>query len=202
MLTNSAKRNIAGPVVMMILICAFIIVWQSNAGAQEGFIGEIRMFAGNFAPRGWAFCEGQLLPINQNTALYSILGTTYGGDGQTNFALPDLRGRTPIGVGHGPGLSPYSLGQKGGNETTTLSVDQIPAHNHLANASSEAGNTRSPADTVWARGKKFYSTQAPNTTMSATAISSTGGSQPHTNIQPYLAIHYIICIQGIYPSRP
>ncbi len=169
------------------------------------FLAEIKMFGGNFAPRGYALCNGQLLPIAQNTALFSLLGTTYGGNGQTTFALPDLQGRVPIHPGQGPGLSSYSLGQVGGVEAVTLLTTQIPAHNHPLAANAGPGTNAAPAtNEVLATSTtrdNIYSTAAPNTTLSPQAIGAAGGSQPHTNIQPYLCVHFIIALQGIYPSR-
>jgi len=161
------------------------------------FLGQITLFAGNFAPRGWAFCEGQLLPISQNTALFSILGTTYGGNGQTTFALPDLRGRAPIHPGQGPGLSNRFLGEQGGEEATSLSTAQMPAHSHPAGASSAAQTTNRPGGAVPARGG-VYATGA-NTTMGGDTVA--GDSQPHNTMQPFTALSYIIALEGIFPSR-
>ena len=175
--------------------------------AQEPFLGEIKMFAGNFAPRGWAFCDGQILSIAQNTALFSLLGTTYGGDGRTTFALPDLRGRVTIHAGYGPGLSPKRLGEKGGVEAVALTVAQMPNHNHAAQikADSTVATTDSPIDMFPARnaGATPQYGDTLNTVMNSTAVSvgNTGGSQAHTNVQPYNTVYYIICIQGYFPSR-
>lgn len=185
---------------------------------MEPFIGQIIMFAGNFAPRGWAFCDGQLIAISQNEALFSILGTTYGGDGRTTFGLPDLRGRAPIGPRTGPGLSTYALGQRGGVETVTLSVNQIPSHNHIASTTaslfgqSASGDEDSIGpDVVLASGSgtssEVYSLKGANTKMgdssivAKTTVLNQGGSQWHTNIQPFLGINYIIALQGVFPSR-
>ncbi len=172
---------------------------------SEPFIGQIMMFAGNFAPRGWAFCEGQLLSVAQNTALYSILGTTYGGNGQTTFALPDLRGRLPMQPGQGPGLSPRSLGEQGGSESVTLNSSQMPAHNHSLNVSSQQGDTETPVGTVLAADNTASITNyraAPiDGTMSPSAIGAAGGTQPHNNMSPFLCINFIIALEGIYPSR-
>ena len=175
--------------------------------SQEGMLGEVKVFAGNFAPKGWAFCAGQLLLIAQNSALFSVLGTTYGGDGRTTFALPDLRGRSPIGVGHGPGLNSYVGGQQLGTEQVTLNANQIPAHTHdaitMVNASNNDSVTREPQSGVWAAGAP-YDIQA-NTTMADNAVQvtvkSTGGSQAHENRPPSLAMHWIICIYGTFPIR-
>lgn len=175
---------------------------------SEPYIGQIMMFAGNFAPRGWALCEGQLLSIAQNSALFSILGTTYGGDGRTTFALPDLRGRVPIQPGTGPGLSPYTLGQSGGAENVSLLITNIPAHNHPLEASTAAGDSSSPQGAVPAVTVDPNTQQplngyhsSPNTTMAAASVGFAGGSQPHTNVQPYLSVNFIIALEGIFPSR-
>ncbi len=172
---------------------------------MEPFIGEIKLFAGNFAPRGWAFCDGQLLPINQWQALFSILGTMYGGDGRTNFALPDLRGRVSVHPGNGSGLSPYGIGEKGGAETVTLSVQQMPVHSHSLNANAQNGDTSDPpgsslADTKGSD-KDYMKSGMVNTEMSPNSIGATGSGQPHENRQPYLAVNYIIALQGVFPSR-
>ena len=182
-----------------------MILSFGKAKAQEGFIGEIRMFAGNFAPQGWAFCQGQLLSISQNTALFSILGTTYGGDGRVTFALPNLSGRVPVGVGQGAGLTNRQLGEMSGTETVTLTTAQMPAHSHTVNAVTADGNQNLPTNSFPANTKtldKEYSTVAPNTTMNPTMIGVSGGSQPFGVMQPSLGMNYIICVNGIYPSRP
>jgi microcystin-dependent protein len=183
----------------------FMILSFGKAKAQEGFIGEIRMFAGNYAPQGWAFCQGQLLSISQNTALFSILGTTYGGDGRVTFALPNLSGRVPVGVGQGAGLTNRQLGEMSGTETVTLTTAQMPAHSHTVNAVTADGNQNLPTNSFPANTKtldKEYSTVAPNTTMNPTMIGVSGGSQPFGVMQPSLGMNYIICVNGIYPSRP
>lgn len=156
------------------------------------------MFAGNFAPAGWMFCEGQLLPISENETLFQLIGTTYGGDGQSTFALPDLRGRIPLHQGNG-----FILAETGGVEEITLTVQQIPAHSHPLLASSDSGNASSVANNVTARnvGAVFtYIADAPSVNMSPSAIGSVGGSQPHTNFQPYLCVDFIISLFGIFPS--
>lgn len=178
---------------------------------SEPFIGEIVMFAGNFAPRGWAFCQGQLLSIAQNTALFSILGTTYGGNGQTTFGLPDLRGRVPVGAGQGPGLPSVTLGEMAGAPTHSLISSEMPAHNHTVGASTSPGNTANPSGNLLAVGQvsaggntetvSSYVTGAPNVALNAQTGGIAGGSQPHNNMQPYLGMNYIIAIQGIFPSR-
>jgi microcystin-dependent protein len=176
---------------------------------MEGYIGEIRLFAGNFAPRNWALCEGQLLPINSYTAVFSILGTIYGGDGRTTFGLPDLRGRTPIGPGNGPGLSSYNIGQKGGVETVTLNATQIPSHNHTATGQIKSnggpGDAPSPAGAYFGEANDDIYASSAGGTMASDGVNITvgnaGGNQSHENRQPYLACYYIICLAGIYPSR-
>jgi microcystin-dependent protein len=174
--------------------------------SQEPMIGEIKMFAGNFAPRGWALCDGQLLPINSNQALFSILGTTYGGDGRTTFALPDLRSRVAIHEGQGPGLSNYRLGQRGGTEDNLININNLPNHNHSVAMSAvlENANTNSPAGAVLAGTGAFdneYSQSAPNTSLRPENTSSVGSNQPINNVQPYTVVNYIIALQGIFPSR-
>jgi microcystin-dependent protein len=159
------------------------------------------MFGCNFAPRNWAFCNGQLMAIAQNTALFSLLGTTYGGNGQTTFALPDLRGRVPIHFGQGPGLSSYALGQTGGVESVTLIQQQIPQHNHSLACSSDDPNAGSPKNNFPAAvSTPIYSTTS-NASMASNAIGIAGGSQPHENRPPLLTINYCICVAGIFPSR-
>jgi microcystin-dependent protein len=174
------------------------------------FIGLICMFGGNFAPRGWAFCDGQLLSIAQNTALFSILGTTYGGDGRTTFALPDLRGRVAIHPGNGPGLTPRNLGQRGGTETNTLNQLQLPSHTHTASGTVNLGTASNAASGSGAflpisTGANFYSTAAGAAQMNAGAVSvtvgNTGNNQPVNNIQPFQCVSFIIALQGTFPSR-
>ncbi len=188
---------------------------------MDPFLAEIVLFAGNFAPRGWAYCDGQLMSINANPALFSLLGTTYGGDGRTTFAVPDLRGRTPIGPRQGPGLTDYNLGQRGGVETVTLTINQIPSHNHIAtvtpgsavlpvNGTAGSEDSSNPVGHVLTNfGTDAYTSEAPTgnygaaapVTGTSVAVLNQGGSQWHTNIQPFLAINYIICTQGTFPSR-
>lgn len=161
------------------------------------------MFAGNFAPRSFAFCDGQLLAISQNDALFSLFGTIYGGDGRTTFGLPDLRGRIPIHMGTGPGLSPRTLGSKSGSENVTLTTNQIPSHGHALNASANAADTRNPAQQLPAvAGESAYTTSAANLVpMKSNAVSPAGGNQPHSNLQPFLCVNFIVALFGIYPSR-
>ena len=176
---------------------------------MEGYMAQILMFAGNFAPKSWAFCQGQLLSISSNSALFSLLGTTYGGDGRTTFGLPDFRGRIPVGTGDGPGLSDYQLGQRAGTESTTLTVAQMPSHSHQVTpqlvVSTGNGTTDEPDGNVLAG--TSTPTYAPATSangklagLSATETPA-GGSQPFSIVQPYLAMNFVICIYGIFPSR-
>lgn len=177
----------------------------------EPFIGEIRVFAGNFAPKGWAFCNGQLLPIQQYAALFTVLGITYGGDGRTNFALPNLMDAAPIHQGAGSGLTPRTLGEALGAAGVTLNIQSMPAHAHLAQASTGQGTTNNPSGNVFSETPSsgghggqvpMYSpTSASLKNMNAQALSSSGGDQPHNNMQPYLSINFIIALQGIFPSR-
>jgi microcystin-dependent protein len=174
----------------------------------EPFLGQIQAFGFNFAPVGWATCDGQLLSIAQNTALFSLLGTMYGGNGQTTFALPDLRGRVAVHQGQGPGLSNYQVGESGGTESVTLIQNQLPLHTHSAAGSSNPADQASPSGVVWAApvdstgaGGAGYTQAAPNVTMANGAIGMAGGNQPHPNIQPYLCVNFCIATQGIFPSR-
>lgn len=165
------------------------------------------MFAGNFAPRGWGLCDGQLLAISQNDALFSLLGTIYGGDGRTTFGLPDLRGRLPIHWGSGPGLGNYKIGQKGGQENVALTANQIPSHTHTLTATSSPGNENAPDGNLLAAGpnvKMYLEPDPPNppaNAMNAEALLNSGGSQAHTNLMPSLCINFIIALFGVYPSR-
>lgn len=167
-------------------------------------VGEIRMFAGNFAPAGWMFCEGQLLPISENDTLFQLIGTTYGGDGQETFKLPDLRGRIPIHYGNASSGTIYELADKGGVESVTLTDQQIPSHSHSVLATTDLANSASPADgylSTTATGNKIYSTANPTIALSAQEISPIGGSQPHDNFQPYLCVNFIIALFGLFPSQ-
>ncbi|WP_350334596.1 phage tail protein [Coralliovum pocilloporae] len=170
---------------------------------SEPFVGEIRMFAGNFAPRGWAFCDGQLLATSQNDALFSLLGTIYGGDGRTTFGLPDMRGRIPLHQGTGPGLSPRRLGSRSGSETETLTTNQLASHSHDLNANTAQATDTAPQGKILAQGVgvNFYNPSDPNVSMAPSAITQTGGSQRHTNLMPTLCVNFIIALFGIYPSR-
>jgi microcystin-dependent protein len=172
---------------------------------SDPFVAEIRIFAGNFAPRGWALCNGQLLPISQNTALFSLLGTTYGGDGKSTFALPNLQGSAPIAPGQGPGLSLRDLGESGGEETVTLLNSEMPAHTHALQASSIGADDNDPSPnnvlTVALGGAMYNSVTTPTVQMNLNALPPAGGSLPHNNMQPYLALTFIIALQGIFPAR-
>jgi len=178
----------------------------------DPFIGEIRATSFNFAPRGWALCNGQLMSIQQNAALFSLLGTFYGGNGVQTFALPNLQSRIPIHQGQGAGLSPYAIGEAGGTESVTLLQNQMPLHSHLVNASSHSGTSTAPAGLLLGvtnagtavapqPGQLDFATTNPTVTMEAATISQAGGSQPHPNLQPYLVINFVIALQGIFPSR-
>jgi len=164
----------------------------------QPYVGEIRIFAGNFAPAGWMFCEGQLIPISENETLFQLIGTTYGGDGQETFALPDLRGRVPVHQGSG-----FNLAEASGVEEVTLTVNQIPAHPHSFLGSGDSANSPNPGGSVVARSPQInaFINAAPSVAMSAQFLSPTGGSQPHTNFQPYLCVNFIISLFGIFPSQ-
>jgi microcystin-dependent protein len=167
------------------------------------FIGQVIPVPYDFAPQGWALCNGQLLPISQNTALFSLLGTNFGGDGKSNFGLPNLQGRTAICAGQGTGLSNYDLGQTAGSDSVTLNLNQLAAHTHGALAFGRAGDSNSPAGADWARPATDtpYGTSTPAGAMSAAATSTVGGNQPHENRQPFLVLNYIIALRGVFPSR-
>lgn len=172
----------------------------------EPYIGEIRLVAFNFAPRNWAECDGRLLPISQNTALFSLLGTFYGGNGQTTFALPDLRGRVAIDMGQGPGLSDRTIGEEAGQETHVLTLNEIPAHNHIVAASSQPAVTNNPAQGVFAkpavnpRLQTLYHDGAPDAA-GGIVLTASGGNQPHENRQPFTTLLYVIALNGIFPPR-
>lgn len=170
----------------------------------DQFVAEIRIFAGNFAPTGWALCNGQLMPISQNTALFSLLGTTYGGDGKSTFALPNLQGSVPMHPGQGPGLSLYDLGQTGGSDTVTLLASEMPLHTHGLSASAGDAGDRSPAAEKFANqsgGVNSYAAPSGSVALSPQAVGVVGSSLPHNNMQPYLALTFIIALQGIFPPR-
>lgn len=170
----------------------------------DPFVAEIRIFPFNFAPKGWAWCDGQLLPLSQNTALFSLLGTTYGGNGKSNFALPDLQGRVPMQPGQGPGLSLHDLGESAGSETVSLLESEIPSHSHTLNADAiDPGDTNAPnpnASLALSSGGTLYQS-SPNTQMAGDVLTVTGGDQPHNNMQPYLTFYFCIAMQGVFPPR-
>ena len=171
----------------------------------DPFVAEIRIFPFNFAPKGWAWCDGQLLPLSQNTALFSLLGTTYGGNGQSNFALPDLQGRAPMHPGQGPGLSLHDLGETGGSETVSLLESEIPSHSHALRCSSDDGDLKAPSSNrVLGRstsGFLYQSSTAGIQPMSPSALAPAGGDAPHNNMQPYLTFYFNIALQGVFPPR-
>jgi len=170
----------------------------------DPFVAEIRIFPFNFAPKGWAWCDGQLLPLSQNTALFSLLGTTYGGNGKSNFALPDLQGRAPMHPGQGPGLSLHDLGETGGSETVSLLESEIPSHSHGANASRADGGSREAVGQLPAAGiggVVAYAAPGALVSMSDNTLAPAGGDQPHNNLQPYLTFYFCIALQGVFPPR-
>ena len=170
----------------------------------DPFVAEIRIFPFNFAPKGWAFCAGQILPLSQNTALFSLLGTTYGGDGKSNFALPDLQGNAPMHPGQGPGLSLHDLGETGGSQTVTLLESEMPSHSHAFSQSTRSSDNLNPKSLSLGTGNNVYATQSGSTAaqLAPQALPPTGGSQPHNNMQPYLALNFCIALQGVFPPRP
>lgn len=171
---------------------------------SQPFIGEIRMFGGNFAPAGWAFCNGALIPISENDTLFNLIGTTYGGDGQSTFALPNLQGRVPNHMGQSSGTSNYTIGEMSGVESVTLTTQQIPVHNHVPMANNGTGTSTNPANNVWAAQPAYLQYNPGGTedgNLRNNAIQPTGGSQPHDNMIPYLAISYIISLYGVFPTQ-
>jgi microcystin-dependent protein len=170
----------------------------------DPFVAEIRIFPFNFPPKGWAFCNGQLMPISQNTALFSLLGTTYGGDGKSTFALPDMQGNAPMHPGQGPGLSLHDLGEIGGSETVTLLESEIPAHSHGMRASLDNADLAipTPARSLAKASANMYSNVVPNISLAPEALPPAGGDQPHNNLQPYLTYNFNIALQGVFPARP
>jgi microcystin-dependent protein len=168
---------------------------------SQPFIGEIRMFGGNFAPVDWAFCNGQTMQISGNEALFTLIGTTYGGDGVSTFLLPNLQSRVPVGMGTGAGLPPIQIGQVAGNENITVSIVQIPNHNHLFTVNTAAGGSASPNGALLCGGTKMFKAAATNGNLAPTAVQSSGGSVPHNNIQPYQVVNYIIALYGVFPTR-
>ena len=198
------SRMMKRPHIFMIAVLLVTFIPPVFGQASEPFLGQLMIVPYNFAPKGWANCSGQLMSISQNTALFSLLGTTYGGNGTTNFALPNLNGSIAIGAGQGPGLSLYELGQTGGESAVTLTVNGIPAHGHQIYADTAKGTTASPAGGFPAAniaGVPQYSGSA-GALMNGGALSVAGGSQPHNNMMPYLGLKFIIALQGVYPARP
>jgi microcystin-dependent protein len=169
----------------------------------DPFVAEIRIFPFNFAPRGWAWCDGQLLPLSQNTALFSLLGTTYGGNGKSNFALPDLQGRAPMHPGQGPGLSLHDLGEQAGTETVTLLESEMPGHAHAVRASLQDATDRTVAGQLPAGGigVAMFASGPPNVSLSFSSLTPAGGDQPHNNMMPYLTFNFCIALQGVFPPR-
>ena len=167
---------------------------------SDPFIGEIKMFAGNFAPRNWALCDGQLIAVSQYNALFALLGTIYGGDGRTTFGLPDMRGRIPVHAGSGPGLTPRNIGTRSGVETVTLSANQMPNLHHQLQADADPANEHNPGGNALGAAA-VYTNTAPTANMAVQAIGNTGGSQAHTNVQPYQCVNFIIALFGVFPSR-
>ncbi len=193
--------------VLMFLMAVVLVsgtLWTAPVRASEPFVGQLMIFAGNFAPRGWAYCDGQILAISQNEALFSLLGTIYGGDGRTTFGLPDLRGRIPVHAGQGPGLSNRTLGAKGGAETATVAPSQLPSHSHALRAYSGQGDTDMPGNNVLAfdSREKQYRAEAPDVNMQASALAAApGGNGSHENMAPYQVLGYCIALSGVYPPR-
>ena len=191
-------KAVVGAMLLAISAC-----WSPLAAGSEPFVGQIQYFPYNFARRNWSFCNGQLVQVAQNTALFSLLGTTFGGDGRTTFGLPDMRGRAPIHPGQGPGLTRYRWGEKSGVETVTLTSNEVPSHSHTLFGTNGRGNQTSPAGGALARDGRdqTYRNEAPDTDLIAGSIASSGGGQPHNNMPPYLALNCNIAMLGVYPSR-
>lgn len=189
--------------VLLVFVVVLTLLACLPASAQDQFIGEIRYVAFNFAPKGWATCNGQLLQISQNLALFDLLGTTFGGDGKTTFALPDMRGRVPVGTGQGPGLTDRTIGEKGGLESVTLTVAQMPQHRHNLMASSATANSAAPAGNALANSATVptYTNGKTNVAMESTSVNTAGMNLPHENMQPYLGMTCIIALQGIFPTQ-
>lgn len=191
--------------LLLVVVLTIAMIASVPASAQEPFLGEIRYVAFNFAPQGWVQCNGQILPINQYQALFSLLGTYFGGDGVQTFALPDMRGRVPVATGQGAGLTNRNIGDQGGKESVALTIPQLPAHRHPIHASSAVGNSKAATGNVPATNSSvglIYSNQAADVSMDPKSSTSIGQNQPHENMQPFLGMTCIIALQGIYPSRP
>jgi microcystin-dependent protein len=171
---------------------------------MDPFVAEIRIFPFNFAPKGWAFCDGQILPLSQNTALFSLLGTTYGGDGKSNFALPNMQGNAPMHPGQGPGLSLHDLGETGGSDTVSLLESEMPSHSHVWSGSNQTAEDRTPANEFIAKvtgGALYIASASGLQPMNGNALAPAGGDQPHNNMQPYLTLNFCIALQGVFPPR-
>jgi microcystin-dependent protein len=199
---SDKSKKLFATTAVAVAVAGTLNVAPAHAGLDP-FIGEIMAVGFTFCPRGWANADGQLLPIAQNTALFSLYGTTYGGDGRTTFALPDLRGRTAIHTGNGPGLTSRQQGSRGGSETNTLTINQMPPHNHSLNALSSGGNNPSPTGLLLANdgSDRIYAAGTPDTALAGNAIGTSGSGQPVNNMQPYLTIRYCVALQGVFPSR-
>ncbi|MGA7916036.1 MAG: tail fiber protein [Candidatus Acidiferrales bacterium] len=190
--------------VSLLFLAGLVALFQPSAAHAQAtpYLGQIMIVPYNFAPQGWLTCDGQVLPIRQYQALFALLGTTFGGDGVQTFALPDLRGRVPIGMGQGPGLSNYDLGGSGGQEEVTLTLAQIPSHTHVPMGTASVANTGSPSGAAWGTPRALlYSSMAPTVPMNGLAIGSTGGGQPHENRKPFVVMTYVIALEGVFPSR-
>lgn len=200
------NRKLAHSLAAVSVLAASVIATSPASAGIEPYLGELILTPYNFCPRGYASAAGQILAISQNTALFSLLGTTYGGNGQTTFALPDLRGRAPLNAGQGPGLSNYDLGQIGGTESTTLTIQQMPAHNHQVQASNQVGTFGGPSERYLGSsttdGNKIYYEGTPNKTMAANMLTMAGSSQPFSLLNPYLALNWCIALEGVFPPRP
>ncbi|SRR5579864_9534013 len=190
--------------LLLVLVVLLAMIASVPASAQEPFLGEIRFVGFNFAPQGWLPCDGRLMSISQNTALFSLLGINFGGDGKTTFALPDMQGRVPVGTGQGTGLTNRNIGDKGGLESVTLTIAQMPMHRHNLMASSATANTTAPGGDALANSSTtpVYSTGTTNVAMKSTSVNTSGKNQPHENMQPFLGMTCIIAVQGIFPARP
>ena len=200
--------SITGTLARGLVAAVLVLAMPQGAAAQEGYIGQLRAVSFDFCPRGWMKADGQILQIVQYQALYSLLGNNFGGDGRTSFALPDMRGRAAVGIGTGPGLTPVAIAQKGGQEQVTLSPSEMPQHGHSIAAQSATANAASPVNNAFATfggtsgGASLYATGTPDVQLNPAAIAPSGGSQPHPNRDPYLAVTWCISTQGLFPSRP